>query len=366
MDDWEADTFELAPLPDAAAEEEAFVGPASSADIGGTDDHHRDYDEAADYDYDDASAAAADTFPAMIVDLAAFRADHPEASIAELRRATLETLASDWTDKSAELMAAACAWHVPRATSADHRATYEAAHPSATLSVFEYPSTIASVPVLALWQTVTRPTPWEVVDRIKRHLAQARRPLKWQADIALEIEKVAAHEDEEHEARRERKDGENAPDEDEDDEAEDGSDVAGGGGGGSGGSAAAAFGCQPSRAAGGGGRRRRPSLVDVVLDMVFQHYPNEPPPPGGSGWTERAVEAAAMKHDLRRMWRSTFGRLPPASDMVLKHASASGAGRGKNATTRGRQVVRRGQPRMLVPGPPPAMSGNTRIAANVK
>lgn len=74
------------------------------------------------------------------------------------------------------------------------------------------------------------------------------------------------------------------------------------------------------------------SSLDLILDLVFQRcslYELE-------GVTER-------KAGLRRMWRSTFGRLPPPSQLALRYAPGAPAVAGTR------------------PVPPPACRGRLRV-----
>ena len=45
-----------------------------------------------------------------------------------------------------------------------------------------------------MWRLVQRPTPYEVCDALKAEVANARRPLRWQADMAEELEELAERE----------------------------------------------------------------------------------------------------------------------------------------------------------------------------
>jgi hypothetical protein len=74
------------------------------------------------------------------------------------------------------------------------REVYEAAHPDAVLTVVHYPSVVNGVRTVDLVEALARPTPWEVCDELKALISQARRTLKWQADLAAEVEDLAERE----------------------------------------------------------------------------------------------------------------------------------------------------------------------------
>jgi len=78
------------------------------------------------------------------------------------------------------------------------------------------------------------------------------------------------------------------------------------------------------------------SSLDLILDLLFQRC------------TLHELQGVAeKKRSLRRMWKSTFGRLPPASDVALKHAP------GRPATARTSAADR--------PVPPPEFRGRLRV-----
>ena len=333
MASWEDESFELAPL--SLEDEDTFVAPRTALV------------KADDYPHED--------LPVLLVDLAALSADQPGANNAAVREQVLERLQADWTANSSELMAAGMCWHAPRAEADERRLAYEAAHPEAALTAIGYPRMVDGVPVTVLAETVMRSTPWEIVDEIKKYIARARRPLKWQADLAVELEEIAEGEA----AWSERIADSNRALE----------------------AAVTARECTLARMHAshhasnvpltgnevtsmlahldelsvnvraaeaackeaaesdpdGAAPPGEASIVEVILDLVFQQYPR----PDTMSFTEHVTEVAQIKHDLTRMWRSTFGRLPVASNLILKHAPA-------------RPPPPRGRPRMLVPAPPGA------------
>jgi hypothetical protein len=181
---WEDDNFELPPLP--AADEETYR-PLSSEGAASGPPTTAPTDE--------------QDFPALLIDLAPLAAEYPTYECSEVREAVLSTLRQDWTAKLGELMTAGLCWPVPRSIAHERRVVHEEARPEAMLSVFEYPAEVDGVSCAVLWRVVTRPTPWEVVDAFKRAVAEARRPLKWQADLCIELEELAEREEECREAR---------------------------------------------------------------------------------------------------------------------------------------------------------------------
>lgn len=373
MASWEDDDFEP---PEVAAQEveEAFVHSSAPSDGAGGMWLDGDGD-----------------FPVLIVDLAPL-VDEARRTCEEARdvsaaavRDTVRTgLLADWTTRSGELLLAGQAWHVPRRDVATRREAHEAARPEAILTSFEYPSELEGVRTTSLWRAVTRPTPWECCDAVKAHVAVAHRPLKWMAEMALEVEELAEAEADASEGlshlerklnalRLGRRDAlarmhaeyhaaASGSIELEAGAARDGDtgiDPA----------AAAAMvdslkeideriaQVQGTRDAAkaevfeGGAEEGVPSLLHVCLDVIFargDHHrlgglDGEWPSPNGqaASWAEQATTAVQRKRELLRMWQSTFGRLPAASPLVLKHAPRAPPPRAPN-----------GRPRMLVPAPP--------------
>ena len=157
---------------------------------------HRSEQGGASFDEPDEDPLA--TFPALIVDLAPLLAVHDvdvgDGAARQVREAVLITLQNEWTAKSGELMEHGLAWHVPRCMSTQRREEHEARLPNAMLSVFEYPVELDDRKTAAMWRLVQRPTPYEVCDALKAEVANARRPLRWQADMAEELEELAERE----------------------------------------------------------------------------------------------------------------------------------------------------------------------------
>ena len=83
------------------------------------------------------------------------------------------------------------------------------------------------------------------------------------------------------------------------------------------------------------------SGVDLLVGMIFQRLPKR----AGVSGADDLLWRSTTQRDLRRMWLGTFGRLPVASGLALKHRIGSGI-----------QQKSPGQrPRMLVP--PPILPG---------
>ena len=402
--DWDADNFVLTPLN--LDDEDAFVAPTTS--VADANQHgEKDTRE-----------------PVLMINLSALRQPEEAMDYTMVREKVLGRLEASWSANLAELMATGVCWPEAANESTQRRQAYEEAHPGVVLTVVHYPRVVDGVPIEVLLDVVHRPTPWEVCDEIKRHIALAHRPLKWQADVSFELEEVAereatwsdevaqltherdkaialkeqsiaamqkshdaletpltpaevtsmlAHIDEldRHirDAERERTEAQLQPGGVEDEETES-------------------------------------SLVEVVLDMIFEQCaapaalahalasctrssPCAPaalarprhslantaksslwrdrtrgactctscicdhaihpllaryPLPEGLTKPEHWMQLAHTKRELRRMWRSTFGRLPAASSLALKHAP-------KRPASKGTENIR---PRMLVPGPPGA------------
>ena len=256
--------------------------------------------------------------PVLVVDLAPMAAAEAELAgeYSAVRSLVVNALHHDWTGKSSDLMLNHLAWHLPKLQSAALREAYEAAHPGSMLSVIEYPLEVDGVRTATLWRVVTRPTPWEVLDAIKAHLSLARRPLKFMADFALELEELAEA------------------------EAAKAEEIAEGGGG-----SAAAEEMELEMA--DEMDVDAPSLLDCVLDVIFERYDanplddplddssSTPAAAASSSWTERAIAITQRKKELKRMWRSTFGgRLPAASSRACSSMRRVRSRRRRAATTR--------------------------------
>lgn len=315
-------------------------------------------------------------FPALLVDLSSIMAE-AEGDPAGVRDAVLETLQHDWTGKTMALMEQGLCWHVPRCKSQQRRLEYEAAHPDSVLTTFEYPPEIDGLSTSHMFEILTRRTPSEACNLMKQEIANARRPLKWQSDMAIELEELAERESifmemqqdalrALEDARREKSDTlermhashANNPNKlsaqevssmlahlDDLDarilEAE-------------------SFVKESVTAEGGvASDSETRTLIDVFLDLIFDHHPNEPSTDVES-WAERQASTAEKKRAMRRMWGSTFGRLPVASELTLKHAPPKAAP--KSAAN--------ARPRMLVPPPPGAASsaslGRSRLRSTTE
>ena len=416
---WDEDNFELAPLA-PREDEDAFVAPTVFGDA--TEDAADDRLEP----------------PALLIDLAALSLTPDAARIAAageapppfdeghaaIRERMLERLHTDWYANLAELMAAGVCWHVPRRESHVLREVYEAAHPDAVLTVVHYPSVVNGVRTVDLVEALARPTPWEVCDELKALISQARRTLKWQADLAAEVEELAEREatwlDAMEELRREREAAidakeralaqlhaerrrEDAPaltpqevtraltwlDElDVEIEAAEHAirEMAADAGGIFEPSESGAAATPEAEASSQASSRDAPmtapmpslqpppqkppfetrqtppsppspqqhpqeqqqqqqqqrSLLDIILDVLYEQFPQEE----SLSWVENAVKVVQTKAELRRMWRSTFGRLPAASALALKHAPPRPPLPARAPGER---------PRMIVPGPPGAL-----------
>jgi hypothetical protein len=85
---------------------------------------------------------------------------------------------------------------------------------------------------------------------------------------------------------------------------------------------------------GGGDDAHIPSSLDLILDMLYQRC---------SLYELEGV--AHKKAGLRRMWRSTFGRLPPPSQLALRYAPGTPAVAAPSSR----------------PVPPPACRGRLRV-----
>ena len=347
---------------------------------------HRSEQGGASFDEPDEDPLA--TFPALIVDLAPLLAVHDvdvgDGAARQVREAVLITLQNEWTAKSGELMEHGLAWHVPRCMSTQRREEHEARLPNAMLSVFEYPVELDDRKTAAMWRLVQRPTPYEVCDALKAEVANARRPLRWQADMAEELEELAEREqrcmelreDARHaldDVKREREDAlarmhaahhdADAPPltpqqihsmlghlDDLDEQVAE---------------AEAVLEEAVNVEGGAADDADERTLIDLLLDAIFEFYPNEPsaaagpsagpshpshPPHHAPSWLEQQLVKSERKATLRRMWKSTFGRLPVASELALKHAPQ----RPRQPAKRIGGVDAAHRPRMLVPPPPGA------------
>ena len=115
MSSWDEEGFEPQALSD---DEEPFVHATTPAST-----------EAPRQNDDD------DGFPVLMLDLAPLAAadEALRNEFAAVRALTLSALESDWTAKSAELMANHLCWHAPRREGTAAREAYEAAHPGSML-----------------------------------------------------------------------------------------------------------------------------------------------------------------------------------------------------------------------------------------
>ena len=87
------------------------------------------------------------------------------------------------------------------------------------------------------------------------------------------------------------------------------------------------------------------------MSLVFEGVGSRP----GEAAADELLQRTETRRDLRRMWHGTFGRLPAASPLALKHRTGSGA------VSAMRPDARPGPPRMKVP--PPVLLGGQRAPA---
>ena len=367
-DAWDDDAFTLPVLtPDDAPadEEEPYVAPRT----------HTEWVE------EDDGAGAGGELPVLLLSLSemARQLGQGEAGISTLREQVLEALEADFSKRSAELLASGICWHSVRWRAAADRAEREAElGEGSTITVINYPPSIDGVSTDQLWMRVRQATAWEVVDQLKEHIMDANRDLLWKVKVCNEVEEMAEREMTLWERRRgsaskvesleserlrtlhairaaqESCGGEhNVPEPCmrsmtfllHNLEAHLGEATA-----------------EHARALEEGGDEAaegEPSAVDLLLGMIFQSQaPVLRSRADADAYTRASPDSLAWRttttRDLRRMWHSTFGRLPAASKLALKHRISSsvqpGGGSGGGASAgRGSSPARR----MLVPPPIP-------------
>ena len=348
---------------DDAAPEPSLAAPAADQGEDSSDDEEPFVAHGAGSRLEDVDPI--ESFPALLVDLAPLALELPGAST--VREAVLEQLAHDCMGKSAALMEQGFCWHVPRSESASRREVHQAANPEALMSVFQYPAESEGIKTFAMWRAVKRLTPWEPCNVFKEAVAEARRPLKWMADMAIELEDLAEREANllniREDARRFLEDALHEREATlekmhlshyETSEPLTHQDIS---------NMLAHVDALDQRVAdaehyvedaegaeGGAAADGERSLIDILLDVVYQHHPMEPLPPGES-WVVQQATIAEKKQSLRRRWQVFFGRLPVASDLTLKHAPPSNQGSAPASP----QNSGKGRPRLRVP-PPPGVS----------
>lgn len=325
--EWEDADVSRLKLDEEEEEEEEYVAPKAPAWQG----------EAADDGEDDHLL-----MPALLLDLSALADQAGEDDVSRVREKTLAALAGDFFGRAGELLGAGVCWHVPVRTCDSERAMHEELRPGTILTVIEYPAQVDGAPIESLWQIVSRETPWEVVDEMKRHVAATARSLKQMAEICVEIETLAEEENvvacrvleaqedlerlqhtrtelletmhsshdhattplsaDEVSEMLQRIDEMNEKVQRQEREHEE------------------AVAEQQGEGAAPEGER---STLDLLLDLIFERYP--PPAAftrrrGGAGWAQHATEKAEARRTLHAMWLAWFGRAPAASKLALKHA----------------------------------------------
>ena len=295
--------------------------------------------------------------PVLLLELTALAKQLDEEDVLLVRQMLVTALHGSFAAKSAELLRSGHCWHSVRwKVEADQEAREEQM-PEGVFTVVEYPREINGVSVSALWDTVMRRTPYEALDAAKDRVAASALALPTKADLCVELEALADREAElaarraaaagrlrslkserertvervarQHEGRSngspmsakaaasvqsmlDSLDGHLAEAADELEQA-----IADGG-------ADAPEGAR--------------SAVDLLLGLVFEAAPR----PLWAAPAEFAVEMAQRQGELRRMWASTFGRLPAASERALAYAPRSAAERCRAG----------GKGALLVPPPP--------------
>jgi len=373
-DAWDDDAFTLPVLtPDdrLADEEEPYVAPRSHA---------------SEWVEEDDGAGAGGDLPVLLVSLSemARQLGQGVGCISTIREHVIEALEADFSKKSAELLGSGMCWHSVRWRAAADRAEREAElGEGSTITVINYPPTIDGVSTDQLWMRVRQATAWEVVDQLKEHIMDSNRDLLWKVKVCNEVEEMAEREMVLCDRRR----GSAAKLQSLESERQRTLRAIRAAQESCGGQHNVPEPCMRSMAfmlrnleahlaeataeharaleeGGDEAAEGEPSAVDLLSGMIFQ----APAPllrPTGADITSygRAASSDSLawrthtQRDLRRMWHSTFGRLPAASKLARKHQIASsvrpgggGGGGGGGAAAGGGPSPAR---RMLVPPPIP-------------
>ena len=341
---WDDDDFELNSLAlvPANEEEEVFVPPRAP----------------------DASAFSKEPpgevdRPVLLLNLSgmAKQLGQDDSCVAELRSQVLDALSASFLVKSNELLVSGLCWHSVNWRCADDRAERdEELEPGSVITVIPYPEFIDGVPVDALWAAVSRPTAWEVVDLVKNCVANSHRDIRWKADVCKELEAMAEREMCLMESMQ-ASSSKVASLTSEKQRVLDSISAAQEGCGGevpekvlrsmtamlhnlNGHLAEATVALALVLEEGGPeAAESEASGVDLLIGMIFQRLPRR----AGVSGADDLLWRSTTQRDLRRMWQSTFGRLPGASVVALKHRIGS--------SIQQRSPSR--PPRMLVPPPIP-------------
>ena len=348
---WDDEDFELGAmeqaLPTEEEEEEAFVLPVAPMDsqepsTGGPVEVDR---------------------PVLLLNLSgmAKQLGQDDSSVSELRSQVIDALSASFLLKSSELLVSGLCWHsVNWRCADDQQEIFEELEPGSVMTVIPYPEFIDGVPVDALWAGVCRPTAWEVIDLMKNFVANSHRDLRWKADVCKELEAMAERAMCLMESRQ-ASSSKVASITSERQRVLDAIDAA-----------EEACGCDgevPEKVmrsmvamlqnldshlveatvaleliqeeGGPDAPEGEASGVDLLVGMIFQRLPRR----AGVSGADDLLWRSTTQRDLRRMWLGTFGRLPVASGLALKHRIGSSI----QQTSPGRP------PRMLVP--PPILPG---------
>ena len=343
---WDDDDFELASLAPGLVieEEEPFVPPrAAPADS-----------------WDSSKGAPMEVDrPVLLLNLSgiARQLGQDDSCVAELRSQVIDALSASFLVKSSELLVSGLCWHSVNWRCADDRSERdEELEPGSVITVIPYPEFIDGVPVDALWADVCRPTAWEVIDLMKNCVANSHRDIRWKADVCKELEAMAEREMCLMESRQ-ASSSKVASLSSEKQRVLDSI-------------SAAQEGCDgevPEKVlrsmtamlqnldshlteataalelvleeGGPDAPEGEASGVDLLVGMIFQRLPRR----AGVSGANDLLWRSTTQRDLRRMWQSTFGRLPVASGLALKHRIGS--------SIQQRSPSR--PPRMLVPPPIP-------------
>ena len=348
---WDDEDFELGSLEQALPaeeEEEDFALPAAPVDSqepgkGGPVEADR---------------------PVLLLNLSgmAKQLGQDDSSVSELRSQVIDALSASFLVKSAELLVSGLCWHsVNWRCAEDQQERLEELEPGSVMTVIPYPEFIDGVPVDALWAGVCRPTAWEVIDLMKNFVANSHRDLRWKADVCNELETMAEREMCLLESRQasSSKVASITSERQRVLDAIDAAEEACGCGGGEvpekvlrsmmamlqnldSHLAEATVAHELLLEEGGPeAAEGEASGVDLLVGMIFQRLPKR----AGVSGADDLLWRSTTQRDLRRMWLGTFGRLPVASGLALKHRIGSGI----------QQKLPGQRPRMLVP--PPILPG---------
>eukprot|EP00743_Colponemidia_sp_Colp-15_P008742 GILK01009527.1.p1 GENE.GILK01009527.1~~GILK01009527.1.p1 ORF type:complete len:318 (-),score=57.26 GILK01009527.1:112-1035(-) len=198
--------------------------------------------------------------------------DMEEGEMEDLRFQYIDDLENDILAESEELFKTGMCFHTTEDRCGRDLAMLQSDDPDSVFEVALYPSVINDIDIETIWEVISRPSEFQSLTVLKSFLEETGRDIFWKYEMCLELERLAAKEQNKKRRRDVRKEAESSS----------------------------------SERATIDPRTKGLSVLDSVISMIFSRYPkykriNE----------KDHFQNLAEKHVLiKKLWLREFGRLP--------------------------------------------------------